>query len=166
MSRAFGALFLPFGLALVACSSPGTTTTTNQTTKTAKEPVKKMEPEYIEVDHILIAFNGAPRMNGVTRSLAEAKELTDTLVARIHDDGDWAALKRQFSDDPGPTGNGGGPYAMANTGAPQKKGVHPRSGMVPAFGDVGFVLEVDEVGVAEYDAAKSPYGYHIIKRVK
>ena len=67
---------------------------------------------------------------------------------------------------PGPTGDGGGPYAMSNTGAPRRPNVHPRNGMVPAFGNVGFALEVGEVRIADQDSRNSPYGYHIIKRIK
>ena len=42
---------------------------------------------------------------------------------------------------------------------------HPRSAMVPAFGDVGFNLEVGELGLASYDDEASPFGWHIIKRL-
>lgn len=42
---------------------------------------------------------------------------------------------------------------------------HPRAAMVPAFGDVGFGLQIGEVGLAEYDEAKSPFGWHVIKRL-
>jgi cyclophilin family peptidyl-prolyl cis-trans isomerase len=42
----------------------------------------------------------------------------------------------------------------------------PRGQMAAAFGDVGFKLKVGEVGLAEPDAEKSPFGYHIIKRLK
>jgi parvulin-like peptidyl-prolyl isomerase len=38
--------------------------------------------------------------------------------------------------------------------------------MVPAFGNVGFKLEVGEIGIADYDPLTSKYGYHIIKRVR
>jgi hypothetical protein len=38
--------------------------------------------------------------------------------------------------------------------------------MVPAFGDVGFRITVGEVGLADYDAKASPFGLHIIKRIK
>lgn len=41
-----------------------------------------------------------------------------------------------------------------------------RDGMVPAFGDVAFSLEVGEVGLAPYDAKSSPFGWHIIKRLE
>lgn len=42
---------------------------------------------------------------------------------------------------------------------------HPRAAMVPAFGDVGFALEVGEVGVASFDEQASPFGWHVIKRL-
>lgn len=42
---------------------------------------------------------------------------------------------------------------------------HPRAAMVPAFGDVGFALEVGEVGLAGYDEKASPFGWHVIKRL-
>lgn len=42
---------------------------------------------------------------------------------------------------------------------------HPRAAMVPAFGDVGFGLEVGEVGVATFDEKSSPFGWHVIKRL-
>jgi hypothetical protein len=41
-----------------------------------------------------------------------------------------------------------------------------RDDMVPGFGEVGFSLAVGEVGLLEYDPVKSPFGYHIIKRVQ
>ncbi len=42
---------------------------------------------------------------------------------------------------------------------------HPRSAMVSAFGDVGFELNVGEIGLATFDADASPFGWHIIKRL-
>ncbi|MGB0953091.1 MAG: peptidylprolyl isomerase [Planctomycetota bacterium] len=40
----------------------------------------------------------------------------------------------------------------------------PRNQLVPAFGDVGFSLEIGEVGMASYDPQASPFGWHIILR--
>ena len=164
-------LLLPLALALGACASTDDKSTNDKSTeekepKMAKQPADQKQPDIITVDHTLIAYNEAPRMDGVTRSLAEAKQLAYELLRQINNDGDWVALKRQYSNDPGPTGDGGGPYTMTNTGAPQVQGARPRTGMVPAFGDVGFALEIGEVKVADQDPAKSPYGFHIIKRVK
>ncbi|MEM7305955.1 MAG: peptidylprolyl isomerase [Planctomycetota bacterium] len=42
----------------------------------------------------------------------------------------------------------------------------PRDGMAPAFGDVGFALEVGEVGMTTFDPQKSPFGWHVIKRLE
>jgi parvulin-like peptidyl-prolyl isomerase len=42
---------------------------------------------------------------------------------------------------------------------------HPRAAMVPGFGNVGFALGAGEVGVAEFDEEKSPFGWHVIKRL-
>ncbi|MBL7008273.1 MAG: peptidylprolyl isomerase [Planctomycetes bacterium] len=42
----------------------------------------------------------------------------------------------------------------------------PRKGMAKAFGDVGFSLQVGEIGMAEYHAIDSRFGWHIIKRIK
>ena len=57
---------------------------------------------------------------------------------------------------------------MSNKGiAPDaSKGEYSRTGMVPAFGDVGFKLAVGAIGVADYDPRTSPYGYHVIKRLQ
>ena len=43
---------------------------------------------------------------------------------------------------------------------------NPRDKMVPAFGDVGFALEVGGVGLATHDETTSPFGYHVIRRVE
>ena len=42
---------------------------------------------------------------------------------------------------------------------------HPRAAMVPGFGDVGFALAEGEVGLADFDEEKSPFGWHVIKRL-
>jgi len=49
--------------------------------------------------------------------------------------------------------------------AKQASTPHPRAAMVPAFGDVGFSLAEGEIGMAEFDEEKSPFGWHIIKRL-
>jgi parvulin-like peptidyl-prolyl isomerase len=38
--------------------------------------------------------------------------------------------------------------------------------MVPGFGDVGWRLKVGEVGVAPNHSIDSPFGWHIIKRLR
>ncbi len=106
----------------------------------------------ITVQHVLISFQGAPRMTNVTRSKDEAKELTERVWAKALTASDFKGLMAAYSNDTGP-----GEYPMTKA---------TRSQMVKAFGDVGFRLKVGEMGVAPWDASASPFGWHIIKRVK
>lgn len=39
-------------------------------------------------------------------------------------------------------------------------------GLVPGFGDMAFSLAVGEIGIVDFDPAKSPFGWHIIKRIQ
>lgn len=115
----------------------------------------------IEVQHLLVGI-AMPRLPNVKRNLDEAEKLTADLLAKINAGEDFAALIEQHTDDSPPGIYG---MTMQGSGDPGKK-IYPRKGMVPAFGNVGWKLEIGEVGVAPYDAQKSPYGFHIIKRLK
>ena len=55
---------------------------------------------------------------------------------------------------------------MANNGVTPAAGEYARNRMVPAFGDAGFPLQVGGIGMASYDKDKSPFGWHIVKRLK
>jgi len=130
--------------------------------------INQGEPDYITVQHILIAFEGRLPGKTIRRSKAEAEELARQLFEQAQQpESDFAAMVKEYTDDAYP-----GIYRMANHGVPENAGsdattpVYPRSGMVPAFGDTGFPLQVGDVGLAEYDPTKSPYGYHIVKRIK
>ena len=71
-------------------------------------------------------------------------------------------LVQAVTDDASP-----GIYRLCNTGVtPAAAGEYPRDRMVPAFGNVGFALDVNGIGMAEYDPGTSPYGWHIIKRLE
>jgi hypothetical protein len=108
--------------------------------------------ENIELQHILISFQGAPRMRGVTRSKDEAKALAQKVFAEALAGGDFDTLVKQHTNDSAP-----GIYPLNQTS---------RKGMVKSFGDVGWRLKVGEVGVAVWDEKASPFGWHIIKRLK
>src|SRR6185503_14562723 len=112
------------------------------------------EPSAITVEHILISFEGSGTQ--AKRSKQEAQKLADETFNRVKLGEDFTKLRKELSDD-SPTG---GVYSLVNTGilADKEKGEYERSGMVPAFGDVGFRIEVNDIGVAEFDSAKSPYG--------
>jgi foldase protein PrsA len=118
-------------------------------------------PDRISVDHILIGVKSSAFPEG-KRTAAEARKVAYDLLAKIQAGADWATAKREHSEDPPP----GGPYAMANRGVkPAGRNEYPRDGMVPAFGDVGFALEVGAIGMADHDPRTSPFGFHLIKRV-
>jgi len=128
-----------------------------------KESETVKEPERITVQHILISFNGAdPRMD-VARSREEAEELAAKLLDRARQGEDFDALVKEFTDDSHP-----GIYTMANLEVTpdREKNEFPRAGMVKAFGDVGFSLQVGEIGMTDYDPETSKYGWHIIKRLE
>ena len=119
------------------------------------------EPEHIEVQHILIGFSGSVPGKRITRTKEEARALAYDLLAKAQAGEDYDALVRKHTDDSPP-----GIYGMSNRGVQPARGEYAREGMVGAFGDVGFTLEVGGYGVADHDPGSSPYGYHVIKRVK
>jgi len=124
---------------------------------------QRVEPDFVTVQHILIAFEGTVPGKNVTRTQEEAAELAGELLAKAKSGADFDALVKEYTDDQHP-----GIYKMANLGvqANPAQGVYPRERMVKSFGDVGFSLEVGEVGMAGFDPAGSKYGWHIIKRVE
>lgn len=137
------------GLALAAPSSPQT------------QPASAAEPEHIEVQHLLVGFQGTLPGKPITRTQAEAKALAYELLEKARKGEDFDALVKKHTDDAHP-----GIYGMSNNGVTPAGGEYPRNRMVAAFGDVGFKLKVGQFGIADHDPKTSPFGYHIIKRTK
>lgn len=126
-------------------------------------PSRLAEPDRVAVQHILISFKGAIPKPTVTRTREEAQKLAQEVFERAKKGEDFNSLVKQFTDDEYP-----GVYRMSNIGItpdPAKE-EYPRAGMVKAFGDVGFSLPVDGIGMAQYDPKESKYGWHIIKRIE
>jgi hypothetical protein len=123
--------------------------------------------DHIQVQHILIGFKNAVGFQGnapanaQARTQEQAKTLAYDLLNKAKNGENFDNLVTQFTDDSPP-----GIYGMSNTGVQPGQGEYPREGMVPAFGNVGFGLKVGEIGIADYDPQTSPYGYHIIKRIR
>ena len=117
--------------------------------------------EHIEVQHVLIGFEGKIPDKAVTRSQAEAEKLAAELLARARKGEDFDQLVQKYTDDQWP-----GIYGLANTGLTPAEGEFPRDGMVKGFSDIAFSLSPGNVDVAVYDPKASPYGWHIIKRIK
>ena len=126
------------------------------------------QPDKITVQHLLIAFDGTLPGKEVGRNQEQAKQLAMKLFEEAKTSDDFDAMVKEHTDDSHP-----GIYTMVNFGlagdmsaAETTDKVFQRGKMVAAFGDIGFPLEVGEVGLANYDLEKSKYGWHIIKRLK
>jgi len=117
------------------------------------------EPEHILVGHVLLSFSGT--RTKATRSQAAAEKLAYEVLARARKGDDFNKLIKDFSDD-----EGEGVYGLANHRVNPVGNEYERRRMVPAFGDVGFKLEVGAIGMSTFDPQKSPYGWHVIKRLK
>ncbi len=123
------------------------------------------EPNKVTVQHILISFQGAIPDESVTRSRAEAEALSEDIYIRAKQGENFDDLVKEYTDDQHP-----GIYSMTNFGVDPDPGSelreYPRQGMVQAFGDISFALDVGEIGMTQYDPETSKYGWHVIKRIE
>lgn len=120
-----------------------------------KEPEPNTEsadgPASIVARHILVSFKGAMRAaTYVTRSKAEARARAEEARSRALAGEDFAALAREYSDDPGSAADGG------------DLGRFTRGQMVPAFSNAAFELEPSGVS----DVVESDFGFHVIQRIE
>ena len=122
-----------------------------------------VEADHIEVQHLLVSFQGAINKPGVIRSQEEAEALANELFGRAQTGVDFDSLVEEYTDDQHP-----GIYAMHNFDVEPLQGIQEssRARMVKSFGDVGFSLKVGEIGMAVFDSTDSRYGWHIVKRLK
>lgn len=97
----------------------------------------------IKASHILVDFNNA---EGQMDTIA-ARARIDSVKMMLDAGGDFAALAKEYSEDPGSKENGG------------DLGFFERRMMVKEFDETAFNLKVGEIS----DVVKSSFGYHIIK---
>ncbi len=116
----------------------------------APRPQPAANQPQITASHILIAYKGAMRANPkVTRTKAQAKQLAEQIDARAKKGENFAQLAKKYSD--GPSGVRGGDLGSFS----------PRQ-MVKPFADAAVALKPGQIsGVVE-----TPFGFHIIKRVR
>lgn len=108
-------------------------------------------PREIAARHVLVMFAGserAPESISRTREQAEARALEVLRRARAGED--FAALAREFSDEPGAGERGG------------SLGRFRRGRMVRAFEDAAFDLEVN--GISQ--VIETDFGFHVIQRTE
>ena len=152
-------LLIGIVVAVVGCASPETPTFNSSG---APQVVDNGEPSAITVQHCLIGFKGSVPGKNIQRTPEEAAKLAGELLEKLNSGEDFDTIIKTYTNDSPP-----GIYKMANSGLPaDNRNVYSRDAMVPAFGNVGFKLNVDQYGMSEYDPKDSPFGWHIIKRLK
>lgn len=111
-------------------------------------PADFAQPEMVHVRHILLMTIDPVTHAPLTADQQKAKQKqADDLLKRIRGGADFAALAKQYSEDPGSKDNGGDlpPF--------------PRGQMVPEFEAAAFSMTNNQVS----DVITSQFGYHIIQ---
>jgi peptidyl-prolyl cis-trans isomerase D len=99
------------------------------------------QPEKVKVRHILISTVGKS-----PEETAKLEAKANDILKQVRAGGDFAALAKQHSEDPG-SKDQGGEYEVV------------RGQMVPAFEQASFTLKPKEIG----NLVKTEYGFHIIQ---
>lgn len=112
------------------------------------ENAEQMErPETVRASHILISTrNAVTDQDFDDAQKKEKRQLADKVLARARKGEDFAALVKEFSDDPG-SRDKGGEYTFT------------RGQMVPEFEKAAFALKTNEIS----EVVTTRFGYHIIK---
>jgi len=149
-------LVLPILILLSACSEEA-----KKTPLPSPTPLQSSRAEAVRVQHILIGFSGSIPGKKIERTPEEAKRLAEDLLnqAKITPE-KFEDLVRAKSDDQVP-----GIYELVDFGKAPFEGQFSRSTMVQGFGDLAFRLKPGEIGLVNFDAKKSPFGFHIMKRL-
>jgi parvulin-like peptidyl-prolyl isomerase len=106
------------------------------------------EPETVHARHILLlTVDTETRTPLSTNTIAAKRQQIDDLLKRVRAGEDFAALARQYSEDPGSKENGGDlpPF--------------PRGQMMPEFEAAAFSLTNNQIS----DVVTTAYGFHIIQ---
>lgn len=108
-----------------------------------ENPENFEEPEMVRASHILIM---TPE-DLTAEQLTEKEKLAKSIETRAKGGEDFAALAKEFSEDPGSKENGGDLDFFA------------KDRMVPEFAEAAFAAEVNSIT----SPVKSQFGYHVIK---
>ncbi len=105
-------------------------------------------PERIKASHILLLTRDALTQQPYTdKQLDEKRKQADKVLTRAKAGEDFAALAKEFSDDPNSRDQGG------------DLGTFARGRMVPEFDAAAFSLEPNKIS----DLVSTKFGFHIIK---
>ena len=115
----------------------------------AAAPSANAGPATIGASHVLVMHRGSERVPpNVTRTREEARTRIEEVLRRARTGQDFAALAREFSDEPGAATSGG------------SLGTFGHGSMVPPFERAAFALGVGEIS----DIVETAFGFHVIKR--
>jgi parvulin-like peptidyl-prolyl isomerase len=118
----------------------------------APAPTPAPEEPSIAASHVLIQYKGSMRAAPtITRSKEEAKKLATEVLGKAKKNQDFAALAKQYSDEPG---------AKERAGA---LGKFQKGAMVKPFADAAFALKPGEISP---DVVETQFGFHVIKRTE
>lgn len=107
---------------------------------------QKLEDKVIEkvsAKHILISAD----QSASAEDVAKAKEKALEVIKKLNEGGDFAALAKEYSNDPSASQNGG------------DLGYFSRGMMVPEFEKAAFALEKGQIS----EPIKTDFGWHVIK---
>ncbi|HEY1851052.1 MAG TPA: peptidylprolyl isomerase [Candidatus Binataceae bacterium] len=102
-------------------------------------------PAQVHARHILIALT--PDASSAEKNAAKAK--AEDILAKLKAGGDFAALAKQYSEDPGTRDKGG------------DLGFFGHGELVKPFEEVAFTLKPGQYGIAQ-----SQYGFHVIEVIE
>jgi parvulin-like peptidyl-prolyl isomerase len=106
------------------------------------------QPELVHVRHILLmTIDPETGMPLPTNSVAAKRKQIEDLLKQVRNGGDFAALAKQYSEDPGSKVKGG------------ELPEFPRGQMVPEFETTAFSLTNNQIS----DVVTTKYGFHIIQ---
>lgn len=108
-----------------------------------KNPQQFQRPEQVRASHILIGV----QQGADVAAKAAAKRKAEGVLKQVKAGGDFSALARTNSEDPGSAVNGG------------DLGFFPRGQMVPPFDQAAFTLGTG----ATSELVETQFGYHIIR---
>lgn len=105
----------------------------------------------IAASHVLIQYKGSMRAGAnITRTKDEARKLATEVMMKAKKGQDFAALAKQYSDEPG---------AKDRAGA---LGKFAKGMMVKPFADAAFALKPGEIS----NVVETDFGFHVIKRTE
>jgi parvulin-like peptidyl-prolyl isomerase len=157
------ALLLLCGVSLGACASltePGNGAPPPEPAEaaapvdSAPEPTPPPPPApepMVAASHVLIQYKGSMRAGAnVKRSKDEARKLATDVMNKAKKGQDFAALAKEYSDEPGAKDRAGalGKFAKAQ--------------MVKPFADAAFALQPGEIS----QVVETDFGFHVIKRTE